>query len=268
MVKISEKFIIDNSPTILAGIAVTGAVGTAYLTGKATFKASDIIRAEEERRRTQAHLQELPVERKDDALPMTTKEKMKLVWKEYLPAGTVLTGTIAAIVLSNTISASRLAALAAAYKVSEKHFAEYKDKVLEKFGEKKEQEVRSDINKERLIANPMRVSEVHPGSGGDVLFHDAWTSRYFRSDVQSLRAAENRINRRILLDMDASLADFYMEIGLSAPKMASEIGWTVDTPLEIRLDAEVADGGQEACMIVDFKNDPIPIRHHRYSGGN
>jgi hypothetical protein len=43
MLKLTEKYIIDNSPTLLSGIAVTGTLMTGYLTGKATFKAADLI---------------------------------------------------------------------------------------------------------------------------------------------------------------------------------------------------------------------------------
>jgi hypothetical protein len=46
VIKISQRFIIDNSPTLLSGVAVTGTLAVAYLTGKATFKASELLEEE------------------------------------------------------------------------------------------------------------------------------------------------------------------------------------------------------------------------------
>ncbi len=69
LVKKSEKPITDNSPAILTAIGVTGTLTTAYLTGKATFKAAEILQAEFEEYR-----------------PCTTKEKAQFVWKLYIPA--------------------------------------------------------------------------------------------------------------------------------------------------------------------------------------
>jgi hypothetical protein len=44
------KFASDNSPAILTSAAVVGTITTAYLTGKASFKAADVIRDEEDKR--------------------------------------------------------------------------------------------------------------------------------------------------------------------------------------------------------------------------
>ena len=47
LAKTAEKFVIDNSPAILSGLAVAGVVSTAYLAAKASFKAALVIDADE-----------------------------------------------------------------------------------------------------------------------------------------------------------------------------------------------------------------------------
>lgn len=256
ILKVTEKYVIDNSPTLLAAIAATGAITTAVLTGKATFKAAEVIREAQAKQ----DVQEL-------GHTLETKEKIKVVWKEYIPPAIALTGTVTCIVLSNSISSSRLAAMAAAYKISEKQFTEYKDKIVEKFGTNKEQEVKDELAHDRLVHNPRGANEVYP-TDGEVLCYDTWTARYFKCDMQTLRAAQNVINRRMISDMYASLADFYMEIGLSAPKMAGEIGWTIDHALDLNISTQLADGGNVPCLVIDFNVIPSPIRDfHRYNAG-
>lgn len=253
-VKITEKYIINNSPTLLSAVAATGAMTTAYLTGKATFRAADIIAREESDQFTEIH-----------PTGLTTKDKTKLVWKEYIPPAIALTGTVSCIVLASSISSSRLAAMAAAYKILEKHSTEYREKIIEKLGKGKEREVRDEISADRVAANPLpRIG----GTSSPLMDHEVWcldahTQRYFKSDMQTLRAAENELNRRIYLDMDASLSDFYHEIGLSSPPMASEIGWDIDNKLELSISTQLADGGIP-CLVINFETIPSPIRHHRY----
>ncbi len=48
--KRTEKLVADNSPAILTAWGVTGTLTTAYLTGKASFRAADLL-AKDERRR-------------------------------------------------------------------------------------------------------------------------------------------------------------------------------------------------------------------------
>ena len=49
IIKKSQKYVLDNSPAILTAFGVVGTVSTAYLAGRASFRAADIIALEEER---------------------------------------------------------------------------------------------------------------------------------------------------------------------------------------------------------------------------
>jgi hypothetical protein len=259
VLKVAEKYVIENSPTIISAFAVTGAAATAYLTGKATFKAAKII-AEEQ---ANQDLQEL-------GHSLDTKEKVKLVWKEYIPPALCLTGTVVAIITANSISASRLAALAAAYKISEKQFDEYRDKVLEKLGLNKEQELRDEINTEYAEQHPLRVETISNSflNGNDVWFLEKYTGRYFRSDMESLRAAENRMNKDVFNNMYATLSDFYEEIGLEPTQVSSEVGWNIDNPVELYFTTTFASDGRTPVAVMEYRRLPKLIKdYHRGFGG-
>ena len=127
----AEKVVADNSPLIMTVIGVTGTMAAAYLAGKASFKAAQLLAEEDPH--------------------METKEKALLVWKLYVPAAGTVAITVAAIIFSHHVSARRAAALASAYALSEKAFEEYREKVVTKIGEKKELAVRDEIAQDRNV---------------------------------------------------------------------------------------------------------------------
>lgn len=249
VLKLSEKFVIDNSPAILSGIAVAGTVSVAYLTGKATFKAADIISEEQQN-------QELM----ETGRPLDTKDKVLLVWKQYIPPAIVTVATIGCIFSASTISASRLAAMAAAYKVSEKQYVEYRDKVKELLGDKRDQEVKDAVAKDRIANDPYGMGEAWDVSngGGAVLCYDNWNGRYFRSDKQTLDDACNYVNYEVLHNMYSTLADFYTHLGLSSPKGAGQIGWNLDHRLKLEYSSQLQEDGTPT-LVVDFTIPPTPI---------
>lgn len=247
IIKVTERYVIDNAPTLLTAFAVTGTLTTAYLTGKATFKASDILVREAEVR----------VLQEKQPPPPTTKDKVKLVWKCYIPPAISVATTIGCMVAANSISTSRLAAIAAAYAVSDRNFTEYKDKVKEMFGDKKASDVRAAVNQDAVNNTP--VINVERGHGGDTLCLDKWTGRYFTSDMQTIRATENDINKGLFHGSNriATLGDFYQSLGLSVPKCAEEIGWNGDSAVDLIFDSVLREG--EPVLVMDFANTPFPI---------
>jgi xanthosine utilization system XapX-like protein len=249
VIKISQRFIIDNSPTLLSGIAITGTLTVAYLTGRATFKAATIISAEQV---NQDHM-ELGHE-------LETKEKVKLAWKCYIPPALAVVGTVGCIVGANHINAKRMAALAAAYKISESQWNQYKDKVKEIIGDKQEGEIRTAVAQDAVDGTPVPDNIIN-AFGGETLCFDKWTGRYFRSDMQTIRAAENDIVKGMYRGKGdvATLADFYNNIGLPAPRCADEVGWNSDTGMELTFDSVIANG-DVPCLVVDFAITPFPIR--------
>jgi Family of unknown function (DUF6353) len=241
----------DNSPAILTAISVTGTVVTAYLTGTATFKAAGIIHLEDENRNRAAFSD-------SEVFPLDFREQFNLTWKLYVPAAASAALTVAAIVCANRVGMRRTAALASAYSLSEKAYTEYKGKVLEKFGEKKEKTVRDEIAQEKVNKVPVGTREIIIGSG-DVRCFDTFTGRYFSSSVNALQAAKNDINSQINNNIYASLSEWYHLIGLSSTTMSDEVGWNSDKLLELEISTTLSEDGQP-CVAVGFA--VVPVRNY------
>lgn len=184
------------------------------------------------------------------------RDKIKLVWKLYIPAAGMGVLTVAAIVCANRIGTRRTAAMAAAYSITEKAFTEYQDKVAEKVGQRKEQGFRDEIEQERITNNPVSTREVIITGGGNVLCYDKFTGRYFQSDVESLKKAQNDLNAQVLNDFYASLTDFYNLIGLKGTSMSDELGWNSDKLMQLRFSTVLSEDGRP-CISIDFSVTPI-----------
>lgn len=245
LAKKAEKLIADNSTVILTAVAVTGTITTAVLAGRASFRAAEILDLENYNR----ELSDIPE-------PMDIREKVDLTWKLYVPAIGTGALTIACIVGANRIGTRRAAAMAAAYSLSEKAFVEYKDKVIEKMGETKEQKVRDAIAQDRVDASPVSSREVIITGGGDVLCYDSITGRYFESNVETLRKAQNDINHQIMSSMYATLHEFYNLIGLPSTLYSSEVGWNNDNLLELEFSTVLSEDGKP-CLSVEYRTYPI-----------
>lgn len=242
----AAKFLVDNSPSIMTGLAVAGTITTAILTGRATFKAAREI----------DQVQNLRFHDDLDDWELTPKQKVELTWTHYIPP--VATGvlTVALIIGANQVGSRRTAALAAAYSILDRGFEEYRAKVTETIGEKKELAVRDAVVQDRINRDPVENREIVLVGQGDVLCRDSYSGRYFSSNVESIRRAANDINARIIHDSYACLTDFYDLIGLSSTAISDEVGWTLDKMLEIRFSSALTEENRP-CLSVEFRVDPV-----------
>lgn len=240
------KNISNNAPTILSGIAVTTSIATAVLSAKATVAAVADIQ-DEEIIRGRLYPSDYT---------MTFREKVEIVWPHYIPVIASGTVTVVCIIASNRIGNRRAAAMAAAYTMSREAFAEYKDKVVQKLGESKEQKMRDEIAQDQVNRNPVTTKEIHITNTGDVICYDSLTGRYFKSNVETIRRAENQINRQIIHDMNASVSDFYNHIGLPTTPYSNQVGWNTDYPLEIKFSSVLADDGVP-CVSINYEVYPM-----------
>ncbi len=256
------KFLLnENSTTILTGVGVTGTVATAYLTGRATFKAAKILQDVEAERRV--FTEETPANGTVLAIPEPKAlTKIRLVWRLYLPPFAVGITTVTSIIAANKIASKKIAALAVASGISERALQEYKAKVVEKLGEKQEQAVRDEIAQDRVDKQPVGREIIIAGSG-EVLCYDMLTGRYFTSTVENIKRAENKINHDLNNFMSASASEFYDELGLPPTTYTDNVGWNANEHVKVRLSATLSSD-QRPCMAIDFENPPFPdyARHY------
>lgn len=233
------KTIKQNSPAILTTMGVAGLFSTSYLIARASYEASKIITYNEKVHGTP----ETPKER--------LKERTKQVWRLYIPAGVSGTITVACIVGSSRVSASRVSAAATAYSLSDLAFSEYKEKVVEQIGKNKEQAIRDELAQEKVTASPSGQAQLFVVSGGQVLCCELYTRRYFRSDMETLRRIENDINRLINNEPYVTLDEFYDLLGLPHTSHSSEMGWDADKKMELEFTTTLSDAN-EPCLAFEY----------------
>jgi len=241
IVKTAQKFVTDNSPGILTGLAIAGTVTTAVLAAKATWELAELVNS---------HNAEADI----NDLYMAPKNKLEIGWKLYIPAAVVGAATVGCVIGANQISARRTAAIAAAFKLSEELAAEYKDRVVKTLGAQKEEKMRAELAKDRMERTPGAETVIIVGS--EVLFYDALSGRFFKNEMTKVESAVNAINYQINNFYHASLTDFYEKIGLSGTLFSDEVGWNSDELLSVNYAATLLDDGRPAISI-EFRTVPI-----------
>lgn len=238
------------SPEILIGLGVAGMVTTVVFAVKATSKALPVLeKAEQKHIEKQAKAGIDPSEVKA-GIPQ--KEVIKLCWKFYIP--TAITGavSVACIVGANSVHSRRNAALATAYKLSETALSEYRSGVIEELGEEKEKIIRDKVSQKHLDEHPVSKSNVVITGTGEVLCFDTISGRYFMSDIETIRAAINNLNRSMTYDMYVSLSEFYDELNLEHTAVSDELGWNLDNGLiQVDFDSRISDDGRP-CVTLEY----------------
>lgn len=225
-----------NSPELLTGLGVAGVAATAYLTARAAYQSAQMFAGDED----------VPEDRKE-----RFKEQCKHTWRLYVPAGLSGVVTIACIVGAKKTGGQRTAAAVAAYSLTEKAFSDYREKVVEQIGTNKEQKVRDEIAQEKVTRYPTTSREVIIVGGGHVLCCELYTNRYFRSDMETLRKAQNEINYKIVNTLYVDLNEFYDLIGLPYTSRSGGMGWNSDKLLDLEFSTVLAEG-DEPCLAFDY----------------
>lgn len=241
--KSAKMFMSKHSPEILIGLGITGMITTTVLAVRATPRALALI----EQKKQEEHKDKL-----------TPAETIKTAWKCYIPAGVTCATSVACLIGANSAHMKRNAALATAYKISETAFTEYREKMIETIGEKKEQTVREKIDHDRVEKQPVSKNEVVVTKRGNTLCFDPLSGRYFESDIDQIKKAENNVNKQMLHDTFgyATVNEFYDELGLDRTDVGDIIGWNVHKLIDIHISSKVADDGRP-CIVVGHNNRPV-----------
>ena len=230
-----------HSPEILTGIGIAGMITTTVMAVRATPKA--LILSEERK-------EEIGAEK------LEAMDMVKTTWACYIPAAITGTLSVACLIGASSVNARRNAALATAYTLSESALKDYQGKVIEMFGEKKNEAVKDAVAKDKVEKNPVVTREVIITEKGNTLCYDAISGRYFKSDIEKIKKAECELNRQMLDDMYVSLNDFYYEIGLDSVKLGDELGWNVDSGyIDLSFSSQLASDGTP-CLVIDYSVAP------------
>ena len=244
------------SPEILVGIGIVGAVASAVLACKATTKAGAIV---EESKNSLADIREAnengvtkagesysAEDRRKDLAIAYVQTGVKFA-KLYAPAVMLGAVSIASILASHNIMKKRNVALAAAYAAVDKSFKDYRDRVIERFGEQVEKELRYNIKaqeieetvtddkgKEKKAKQNVNVADEN-WDGSDYgpyakVFDD--THSDWKQDPEMnlfyLRARQAQANDMLKSQGHLFLNEVYDMLGFKRTKAGAVVGWIYD----------------------------------------
>ncbi len=248
--KVGFKFK-KHSPEILVVAGVVGTVASAVMACKATLKVNDILEetnVEIEKVKTVVADETISEEKyseqdaKKDLAIIYAHTGIKLV-KLYGPSIILGTLSITGILASNNILRKRNIALAAAYKAIDTGFKEYRSRVVERFGEDLDKELRYNVKakeikekvvdengKEKTVKKTINVADPNFYSDYARCYDDGckgWVkdSEY---NLMFLRNTQSFMNEKLRAQGYLFLNDVYDALGIPRSKAGQVVGWIYD----------------------------------------
>lgn len=210
------------APTILSIGAVAGVIGTVVVTSKAAPEALLQVEADS------------GVKHDGDPHAYTKREAIMSAWPYYIPVIAVGGATIACILCSNSISRKQQASLAAAYLALSSSYKDYKNRVIELFGEEDEELVRTSLAKdyyEKYKYVPDEDKELFYFEG-IVSSENTFIDGYFQSTQSEVQNAFYHFNRNFVLKGYGTLNELLKFLHLEPVEYGDAIGWSYDLGTE------------------------------------
>lgn len=296
------------SPEILVGLGIVGVVASAVMACKATLKVNEIVE------KTQDDLDRIHKSEetgmtpagesysKDDCkkdLAITYVHTGMAFAKLYGPAVVLGAVSVTSILASHRILRKRNVALAAAYTAIDHSFKDYRKRVLDRFGEQVEKELRYNIKakeieetivddkgKEKTVKKTVDAadeswdpSQYSPYAKIFDELHPDWMKDAERN-LFYLKARQSQANDMLKARGHLFLNEVYDMLGFERTKAGAVVGWVYDPDEPIgdnfvdfgifevrRPKARDFVNGYEAAIVLDFNvvgNITDLIATHQY----
>lgn len=271
-----------HSPEILVVAGVVGTVVSAVIACKATTKINDILDETKETLDTihngmetgQVNGQDYTIEDgKKNTVIVYAHTGMKLA-KLYAPALILGTLSITSILASNNILRKRNVALGAAYIAIDKSFKEYRTRVIERFGEQvdtelkygikakkfEETEVDPETGKTKKVKKTVMLADSNLQSDYAVYFDSKSRNYETNPDYNRmfLKAQQAFANDKLQTRGHLFLNEVLDDLDLPRTPAGQIVGWTKNGPdgyvnfRIVEVERETKDGRHEPVLLLDF----------------
>ncbi len=240
-------------PEILVVAGITGTVASAVMACKATTKIDTILDETERSVNTVHHYMKDPAmiesgryseeDGKKDLAIIYTQTAVKMI-KLYAPSVALGALSLTCILASNNILKKRNVALAAAYATIDKGFKEYRSRVVERFGETVDHEIRHNIKaqtfeetvtdengKTNKVETKVDIAE-NPNTYSDYARFFDEASSYWEKDAEYnlmfLRAQQQYANDKLRANGRLFLNEVYDMLDIPRTKAGQVVGWVYD----------------------------------------
>lgn len=227
------------APEILTSVGIVGFVVAAVMGAKATLKLEPIVdKLNDDLVQIRGHQRMVPnADVKKDKIQAYSKAVFR-IGKTYGPAVGVGVGSAVCIVSAHGILRRRNIAIVAAYQVLEKSFSNYRERVVEEYGEEKDLEYRSGLRtqsikedgKKVLVTSDEidRVKSASPyGRWFDQVNSTEW-NKLPEYNLMTLRANQEYANQKLQVQGYLFLNDVYKSLGIEPSQAGQVVGWYID----------------------------------------
>lgn len=240
-----------HSPEILVGAGIVGVVTSTVMACKATTKIDEILTEQKENiEKTKQYVEEhgysdkyTEEDHKKDLTIFYSRSVVDLV-KLYAPSVVLGTASIAMIIGGHNVLRKRNVALAAAYATVEKGFKEYRGRVVERFGEQLDKELKYNIKskeleeaavdektgKEKIEKKTVHVADPSTYSDYARFFDDGcagWTKDP-EFNLMFVKDQQRYANDLLKTKGHLFLNEVYDMLGIPRTKAGQVVGWIYD----------------------------------------
>lgn len=240
-----------HSPEILVASGIVGVVTSTVMACKATTKIDEVITESKAHvDMTKKYVEDngfsekyTETDYKKDLTIMYTQRGLQLA-KLYAPAVILGTVSITAILAGHNILRKRNVALAAAYATVDKGFKEYRGRVIKRFGEELDKELKYNIKakevdeikvdektgKEEVVKKTVNVADPSTYSDYARFFDDGCTgwTKDPEYNLMFLKDQQRYANDRLKTKGCLFLNEVYDMLGIPRTKAGAIVGWIFD----------------------------------------
>lgn len=211
-----KAFCNKHANTIFGIVGVIGVAGTAVCASIATKNAMELLQDYENEN-------------------LTTKEKVKIVWPEYIWTGIVGLGTMGSIVMSNVISAKKAAALTAALLIAKEQcdttravFDDYRQATMKYLPQDPEEmkKIQKIIDRRPALESGEKPKYIRDHLGDILHFKEVDTGIEYDCRLIDFEKGLLEANS-LMLDQDYCSLNMFHELIPNVDAPISEIGWDI-----------------------------------------
>lgn len=242
------------SPEILVAVGIAGGIASAVLACKATTKVQDIL--DETKNNVEVihksaengevnGVEYTEEDSKKDLAIVYVQTGVKLA-KLYAPAVGLAALSVGSILMSHNVLRKRNIALAAAYTAIDKGFKDYRNRVIDRFGQEVDRELKYNLKAKKIaeaVVDPETGKEKKEKQTVEVLDPsvDGYSdyARFFDDGCEGwednaeynlmfLRGQQNWANDRLKSKGYLFLNEVYEMLGIPRTKAGQVVGWIYD----------------------------------------
>jgi hypothetical protein len=264
-----------NSPAIMFGAGIATAVASTVMACKATLKFEEVLI---EAQKDQDEMRQMSIDRPERYSENDLARDLKLmrvktavrIGKLYAPSVCLGIVSVGLLTGAHVVLTKRNAGLTAAYVALDKGFREYRDRVVQEFGEDKDRELRFGTIEKEIIEEGEHGHEVKTVKRNAVTKKSVYARYYDESNKHwsphphdnkvFLMSQQSWLNDRLGANGYVMLNDVYDCLGMERSTAGAVVGWVKNSKIgDGYIDFGLGDSSDPVIRDFMFNNDNTGI---------